>query len=694
MSDDISEIRAIFLEEMAELLQEIEADLLQLETAPGSRALVDRLFRDLHTIKGGAGMAGLDALSQYTHAVENMLDEVRRGSLALSSAIISLLLDALDCLKGFMREAAGEGAPDRAAVAASHARILAAMGPGAASSAASTPAQDPPPLPDLDEPPLSTFIVQVRCRPDFMPLRAELDAVVHRLRDMGALLTVSHDNSLPPAEKRNPDTAYLWRSFHLVTEADEAALKAALGDWASTHDLSVERLDLLPVAPENQAEIDAAVDGMSQDVLGPQPQPAAPLPQLSPAPAPPAAAAAAADLAALQKLASIRVDTGKLDKLVDLVGELITVEARLDSFHSLVEMRDAELADGLVSILDDGARTLRELQDEAMMIRMVPIGGAFDPMQRLVRDYCRDTGKRVRLVVQGRDTAVDKKVSEQISGPLKHLLRNALDHGIEMPEIRAAQGKTPDGEITLSAYHQFGLVVIEVRDDGKGIDVEKVIAAARAKGLVDAAREVTEREALDLIFAPSLSTAQTVTNVSGRGVGMDVVKRDIEAMRGSVEIATEPGRGATITVRIPLTLSIIEGLMVRVDENPYVIPLSAVEECVELAACTRPDFSGNLLELRDELIPFLRLRSLFDIRGDAPPDEKAVIVSTGDRRIGLVVDALIGEHQTVIKPLSRLHRDVQCFSGATILGDGRVVLILDVLHLIDFGQSREERMRA
>ena len=712
--DDIRDLQATFLEEMGELVQEIEKDLLRLENSPGNRGLVDRLFRNLHTIKGGAGMAELAALSHYTHAVENMLDDVRKGAIALSSALVSLLLEALECLKGFMAEALGEAALDHQAVAESHRKILEAMGKGAAPApvaAAPPPAPPPaeveaPPPPPAAEVPQTiesapnTFIVQVRAQPDFIPLPSELEARIAALTPLGALLCVSHDHSLPPEDRRRPEDHYLWRTFHLVTEADEAGVTAALGDWPERHQVAVISLNLLPEAPEDQAKIDAAVDGSTHDVLGEPAKSVVPAATVV-VPPPPAPLAAPREITtdkpdaqSAQKLASIRVDVGKLDKLVNLVGELITTEARLDSFQVNLDGHDPQLAEDLLSILDDNSRTLRELQDQAMTIRMVPIGGAFDPMQRLVRDYCRNAGKQARLTIAGRDTEVDKKVSEQISGPLKHLIRNSLDHGIEPPDERVAKGKPAEGEITLAAYHQYGLIVIEVKDDGRGIDVERVIQSARQKGIVDATKELTEREGLELIFAPSVSTAQTVTEVSGRGVGMDVVKRDIEALRGSVDIATQLGQGTTITVRIPLTLSIVDGLLVSIADNGYVIPLSAVEECVELLPGTIAEDSSNFLDIRDELIPFLRLRGLFGIQGDQPMVEKVVIVSTGDRRIGLVVDRLLGDHQTVIKPLSRLHRDVNCFSGATILGDGSVVLILDVLHLIEFGQSREERLRA
>jgi two-component system chemotaxis sensor kinase CheA len=381
-----------------------------------------------------------------------------------------------------------------------------------------------------------------------------------------------------------------------------------------------------------------------------------------------------------------------LDLLVNLVGELITISARLESFQDLVNLQDRALGERMMGILDDCTRSLRHLQNQAMTIRMVPIGGAFDPLGRLVRDYCQSSGKRIRLTTHGRDTEVDKKVSEQISGPLKHLIRNALDHGIESPEQRIAAGKSPEGEVTINAYNQYGLIVIEVSDDGNGIDVERIVQVAKQRGFMDPAKEPTEREALDLIFMPSLSSATEVTEISGRGVGMDVVKREIEELRGVIDVATRRGFGTTISVRMPITLLLVEGLLVEVAGNMYVIPLSYVEECVELANTdNRP---SNFMDIREELVPFIRLRSIFNFVTDPQENEKVVIVAAGERRIGLVVDSLHGNHQSVIKGMSRLHKDATCFMGATIMADGGVVLILDVPRLLDVGHAREAAQRA
>ena len=714
MNQDANAIQVVFLEEASELLVEIERDLLQLELALGDRALVDRLFRHLHTLKGSAGVAGMDELAHYAHAVENMLDQVRNGSLTLSSPHVSLLLQALDCLKGFVAEALGEGALDRRVVSESHRGILASMG-GAPAMAlkpvSGTPAANVSPVASspldgsVPEPARAScsYIIQVFARPDFIPRPSELMTIISSLEQLGTLVVISHEQSLPPDDQRRSDTHYLWRSFYLTTTADEVTVRAVLTDWSAVHRVSIAHINSLSESPANQAEVDAAVDGVSEDFIGrtsahlstptdgagpPHSEPAEPVPL------PIGTSSNRSGIQTVQKLSSIRVDTGKLDKLVNLVGGLITVEARLQSFEDTIEAREPDLAEELLGILDDSSRILRELQDQAMSVRMVPIGGAFDTLHRLVRDYCRETGKRAGLTVSGQDTEVDKKVSEQISAPLKHIIRNALDHGIESPAERIAQGKPPEGQITLSAYHQYGLIVIQVQDDGKGINVEAVIQSARRRGIIDGSRELSQREALELIFAPSVSTAAVVTEVSGRGVGMDVVKRDIEALRGKIDVATEPGRGTTITLSIPQTLSIVECLVVGIGPNRYSIPLSSVEECVELASRSNSANGGDVLDLRGDLVPFLRLRELFEVPGTPPPHEKIVIVSTGQWRAGLVVDHLIGNHQAVIKPMSPLHRDIRTFLGATILGDGQVVLVLDVIQLIDFGQSRQERLRA
>jgi two-component system, chemotaxis family, sensor kinase CheA len=711
------EIRSVFLEEMSELLIEIERDLLLLEEAPESSGLVSRLFRNIHTIKGGAGMVGLDQLANFTHKLENLLDEIRKGLIPLNAGVTNLLLKATDCLESLMKAVWDQTVVDPLVIDPIVRDLLDMMDrkTGQAELAISPTVAILPESPVVAEQPVApagpvnVFLIHINADLAALPSPAELATIEGQMVALGDLITISHQMSLPSPDKRLLGGLYLWRTYQITTSQSAGRIEDIFGLWKGVHEIHVHDLDDLPDAPVNQNEIDAhAAIGLPTVDMGIRAAASAPLQtttsmnvdtssKLASAPMSPnqparlPKAETVLEQPVTQKLTSIRVDINKLDRLVNLVGELITIGARLDSFKSVVERRDRALADSLIGILDDSSRSLRELQDQAMTIRMVPIGGVFDPMTRLVRDFSQQTGKNVRLTITGKDTEVDKKVSEQISGPLKHLIRNSLDHGIESPEEREAAGKAPEAEIMLNTYSKNGMIIIEVTDDGRGIDIERVVQSAKAKGLVDQNRDFSEREALELIFMPAVSSAEKVTEISGRGVGMDVVKRDIEELRGTVDVVTQRGRGTTVSVRIPMTLSIVDGLLVEIGGHNYVIPLSFVEECVELA--TSASAGSNFLDIRNDLVPFMRLRELFGISGDPPGYEKVVIVSTSDRRVGLVVDRLVGDHQTVIKSLSRLHKDVQCFSGATILGDGSVVLILDVVRLIELGQAREEQLR-
>lgn len=699
------ELLVEFLLEMAELISRTEADLLTLELSADNTATVSSLFRYVHTIKGGAGIIGLDSLVDYTHAFESLLDEIRNNRLNLTDEIISLLLRSKDCLAGFLSQATGTGNLDEAEVAATRSaalRMIGATGPAAVTppevAAASTmkPVEQPAQVaPRMERERI--YLVQFHAQPDRLPSEARMAALLAELGQLGPTAVTAHDMTLPAAEASMAGGLCLWRSVQVQTAASDADIAAIFQPLLGQCDVTIELLDDRFGAAEDQSEI-----GKNNALLPIAEKPARPsraaeseatANEIMPAKALPSAAIGKARSNPLPTTSSsIRVDISKLDLLVNLVGELITISARLESFQDLVNLQDRALGERMMGILDDCTRSLRHLQNQAMTIRMVPIGGAFDPLGRLVRDYCQSSGKRIRLTTHGRDTEVDKKVSEQISGPLKHLIRNALDHGIESPEQRIAAGKSPEGEVTINAYNQYGLIVIEVSDDGNGIDVERIVQVAKQRGFMDPAKEPTEREALDLIFMPSLSSATEVTEISGRGVGMDVVKREIEELRGVIDVATRRGFGTTISVRMPITLLLVEGLLVEVAGNMYVIPLSYVEECVELANTdNRP---SNFMDIREELVPFIRLRSIFNFVTDPQENEKVVIVAAGERRIGLVVDSLHGNHQSVIKGMSRLHKDATCFMGATIMADGGVVLILDVPRLLDVGHAREAAQRA
>jgi two-component system chemotaxis sensor kinase CheA len=373
---------------------------------------------------------------------------------------------------------------------------------------------------------------------------------------------------------------------------------------------------------------------------------------------------------------------------MDRVGELVIAQSRL----SQIAAASTDL--NLRAVSEDIERLSSELRDTMMVLRMVPVGTLFGRFRRLVHDLARDTGKVIELTTDGEATEVDKTVIERLADPLVHLVRNAADHGLEKPEQRRAAGKPEAGQVRLAARQAGGEVIISISDDGRGVDRARVRERAESQGLISPGAQLSDPDLLQLIFQPGFSTAQTVTNLSGRGVGMDVVKRTIDALRGSIDLTSRPGEGSEVSLRIPLTLAIIDGLLVRVGTGRYVIPLSAVEECLELSVEKDLRSRGrSFISLRDSLVPFLRLRELFHTGTEPDRYQKVVVVSTGSERVGLVVDQIIGDHQTVIKAMSKLHEEVATFSGATILGDGAVALILDIPHLVAAGQHEEALLR-
>ncbi|MFY9513515.1 MAG: chemotaxis protein CheA, partial [Rubrivivax sp.] len=365
---------------------------------------------------------------------------------------------------------------------------------------------------------------------------------------------------------------------------------------------------------------------------------------------------------------SVRVDADKLDRLINLVGELIIAAAGANLIARRVSNVELQEANSTLAGL------VEEVRDSALQLRMVKIGGTFSRFKRVVHDVARELGKDIELRVSGEDTELDKTVVEKIGDPLMHLVRNAMDHGIDAPELRAARGKPAQGTVALNAFHDSGSIVIEVSDDGGGLNREKILAKAVERGLVEAGKVLSDAETYALIFEPGFSTADQVTNLSGRGVGMDVVKRNITALRGSVAIASEPGHGTTVTVRLPLTLAIINGFQVGVGKSVFVVPLDMVDECIEYSALPGQDYT----DLRGQVLPFIRLRALFDVPGTPAARQNIVVVKHAGQKFGLVVDMLMGEAQTVIKPLSKVFNQVKGISGSSILGSGDVALILDV----------------
>lgn len=681
-----------FLQEAQELFEQIETTLLDLTERPDDRDLVDTAFRGLHTIKGSGSMFGFDRVAAFTHHVETAFDQVRKGKAHPDPELFGIGLAALDVMRRLI------DAPDRDT--GDEQAILDRLGRVVATAATTSSAA---PRAKAEESGTATYRVRFRLAPDAMAMGTNPLLLLEELRSLGEATVVALSDRIPPLEELDPTHCHLGWDVVLTTDKPRSAIDDVFMFVIDDMELKVERIDTT-TADKRLGEILLEKGDIASPDLRAALDRQKPLGTLlvdTGAVSEPQVAAALAEQQHLRQehdpakgaggkqQATIRVAAERLDGLMDRVGELVIAQARLRQLAAALD--DSSLK----AVAEEIERLAAELRDTTMGIRMVPIGSLFGRFRRLVHDLSRDLGKEVRLTTAGEETELDKTVIERLADPLVHIIRNSIDHGIERPDARIAEGKQGEGRLHLAAYHSGAQVLITIKDDGKGLDAERIRARAEEAGLVAPGAKIADSELYQYIFAPGFSTAKEVTSVSGRGVGMDVVKRTLEALRGTVEVSSTANQGTQVTLRLPLTLAIIDGLLVRVGNGRYVIPLSAVEECVELSAGEDARSRGrSFLNIRGDLVPFLRLRELFNARTEADPYQKVVIVSSGELRVGLVVDQVIGDHQTVIKSLSKLHSDVETFSGATILGDGTVALILDVAHLIEFGQRREERLQA
>lgn len=664
MSEDPA---AAFRVEAEELLDGLEQDLLDLNHQLGDKTLVDAVFRGLHTLKGSGAMFGFDALAAFTHHCESAFDKVRKGVVPATAALVAVILSAADHMRALLD---GDAAPgeDAAILARLEAAVSAAAG-----------AEPPAPVSRRG------WRLYFQLPRDSMRNGTNPLMLLDELRALGDCTVTVRTDRVPPLPALNVRDCYLGWDVTLIGDVGREAIEDVF--------LFVMDDMLLEIAPIAAEAVPAGVDALPIDEAPVDEAPVAHEPD--PVVAAHGQAAndddgePAAKLLVRTAAQSVRVPADRLDLLMDRVGELVIAQSRL----SQLAQQDGGVA--LRSVSEEIERLSDELRATMMGLRMVPVGTLFSRFRRLIHDLARDTGKTIDLITEGEATEIDKTVIERLFDPLVHIVRNSCDHGLEPAEVRQAAGKPATGTVRLSAHHAGGEVVITVHDDGRGIDRARVRARAEENGLIQPDQPLTDNELLALIFAPGFSTATQVTSLSGRGVGMDVVKRTIETLRGTIDLASIEGEGSTITLRIPLTLAIIDGLLVRVGDGRYVLPLGAVEECLELSAEEdRRSHGRSLISLRDRLVPFVRLRELFATGTEPDPYQKIVVVSIGSERVGLVVDQIIGNHQTVIKSMSMLHRNVGAFSGATILGDGHVALILDIGHLVDLAQPREERRYA
>jgi len=657
---------AVFRTEAAELLEQIEAGLLDLNVNLGDKDQVDAVFRGLHTLKGSGAMFGFEALAAFTHHCETAFDRVRKGEVPATQALVTAVLEAKDHMRALVETPAGDHEAVSEVLLANLRHAVDGSGDPAAASVAAAPAK-------------TLFKIRFSLPQNAMANGTNPLPLLDELRDLGTCRIVADRSGIPALDELVPTDLHVSWDVELLTDQTRSAIDDVFIFVMDDMELAVEEIAVAAQTPTvaAPAPIAAAAPVAAEPVASATPTAAAPA-----APAPGDAKAAKAN-------ENVRVPAEKLDELMDRVGELVIAQSRL-----------SQLAGGsgdltLRAVSEDVERLSGELRDTMMVLRMVPVTHLFSRFRRLVHDLANETGKRIELVTEGETTEVDKSVIERLADPLVHLVRNSCDHGLETPEDRLAAGKTEAGHIHLSARQQAGEVIITIKDDGRGINKERVRAKAESSGLIAANASLSDQELYQLIFQPGFSTASQVTNLSGRGVGMDVVKRTIDALRGTINVVSRPGEGSEISLAIPLTLAIIDGLLVRVGNGRYVIPLSAVEECLELSIEEDMRSRGrSFISLRDSLVPFLRLRDLFRTNTTPDPFQKVVVISTGSERVGLVVDQIIGDHQTVIKGMSKLHHDVATFSGATILGDGDVALILDVGHLVAEGQQQEAHLRA
>ncbi|WP_167766341.1 chemotaxis protein CheA [Xanthomonas euroxanthea] len=668
---DMNQLMQTFLAESRDLLEDMERHLLEAERGESSPDAVNAIFRAAHTIKGSGGLFDLPQLVGFTHVVESVLDLVRDDALTLSSELIALLLVCCDHIHALVETAADPAHADADALTAEAEPLLAQLQTYLQVSACgvtATAVQHNTPEKQSGYWRITLKLFADALRYGNSPLK-----LIRNLRGLGSVESINTDVSgLPSFEALDPEANYLGFRILLRSDADRAAIEDVFEFVREDCDLEI-------------ISVPAPMDASA--VLADEPVVAAAAPVSGVLAAVPAAASARPqqDTGARNADArSIRVDADKLDRMIDLVGELIIAVAGTNA--NAQRTGDAQLLES-ASIL---AGLVEEVRESALQLRMVKIGGTFSRFQRVVHDVARELGKDIALVVAGEDTELDKSVVEKIGDPLTHLVRNAMDHGIEPAEVRVARGKPARGTVGLNAYHDSGSIVIQITDDGGGLNRDRILAKALERGLIEPGRQLSDREVFAMIFEPGFSTAEKVTNLSGRGVGMDVVKRNITALRGTVEIDSTAGLGTTISVRLPLTLAIINGFQVGVGKSVFVVPLDVVEECVEFT----PDYSSDYIDLRGSVLPYVRLRALFALGGRTPARESIVVIRQGTQRFGLVVDTLLGEWQTVIKPLSRVFAQVKGISGSSILGSGDVALILDVPSLLQQLHPNQDALAA
>ncbi len=659
--------RGLFRQEAAELLEELEAAILEMEQTNGLQDSLDRVFRVMHTLKGSGATAGLCDLARFLHQVEEIFDFARQGRTPVDRELIDMALRVGDTVRAYLQHSSEEAVAILQEadtwIAPFLAQRLANVGQPEASK--------PQPGTVLGSSrSIRRYLIRFRPKSQFFLTGADPGMFLEDLRSLGEAQITCLADRLPPLPQIDPEQCYYYWEIDLQSPCDEAAIREVF--------LFIEEDCELEIIPRQ---------GEAND----QPCPPPDVPQTSATTAPqirePAAIGSNGKSLAKEvrpNAEMLRVSADKLDRLVNMVGELVILRAQLGNACQHLAQPPPELLNATETL----SNLTMEMRDLVLNIRMTPIGQTLAKFKRLVRDLSHELGKEADLEIIGAETELDKSILERLTDPLTHLIRNSLDHGLEKPEVREKSGKPRRGTIRLCAEQRGDRVIITVADDGRGLDAERIRAKAVERGIIPPEAGLSEAECIQLIFQPGFSTAQNVTQVSGRGVGLDVVKRQIESLRGKVEVWQQPGQGAQFRLSLPLTLAIIEGLMVDIAGDRYILPLVLARETIELQRTAHSESQRNITGLRGEVIPYLCLRTLFGYPRNSAAVERVVIVEVEEKRLGLVVDEVVGNHQTVLRSLGWLSNKVPVFAGATILGDGQVALIIDVPALIQWNRRQ------
>ncbi len=677
MGIDLSQFHQVFFEESFEGLDVMEELLLTLNDGDPDTESINTIFRSAHSIKGGSATFGFASVAEFTHILESLLDDMRDGNRDVTSDAVDLLLQSVDCLRDMLTSLQDTGECDASLAESLGAQFRALEGGEALAESNDDASEEVSEA--LADAATGQWKITFKPEPHILHNGNEPVRMFRELSMLGDLSVTVIKDTIPAWGANDPEEIFLNWEMTLDGSVAESDIDEVF-EWVIDEcELSVTREGTDDASQSSNSETDEAPAQDNVATLKPsasdEPETLSTSTAVAKKPQP--------KKEVTRSASSIRVDIDKVDSLINLVGELVITQSMLSQVGTDFHVRQLEvLKHGLTQL----EQNTRELQERVMQIRMMPISFAFNRFPRMVRDLAKQLDKKVELVISGESTELDKTVMEQIGDPLVHLVRNSMDHGIESPEERIALGKPEVGTVKLDAFHQGGTVMIEITDDGKGIDASKVFAKAVEKGIVSASDNLPEQEIFKLLFEPGFSTAETVSDVSGRGVGMDVVKRNITNLGGSVDVYSELGKGSTFSIRLPLTLAILDGQLIRIGQQIFVVPLISVSESIQVDSklINRVGGEMDLYQLREEYVPIINMAGEFHFESDNKDieDSVLVVVEGEDQKIGLQVDELLEQQQVVIKSLEENYKSIQGISGATILGDGRVALIIDVVGFI------------